>query len=58
MKTYARIVGGLATDVTATDPYLIFHPLVAAEFYVVPDGTVADQPMNEADYLHVEVPAP
>lgn len=46
MTTYARIAGGQATDVTTTNPWLIFHPNVAVEFYIVPDDTVNGQPMT------------
>lgn len=40
MKTYARNVNNVATDVTTTDPATIFHPDIAAQFVVVPNGTV------------------
>lgn len=39
MQTYARIVNGHAVDVTVGDLAELFHPEVAAEFVVVPDGT-------------------
>lgn len=56
MTTFARIAGGLATDVTTVYPFEIFHPVVAATFHVVPDDTVTDQPMEEAQFPLVEPP--
>lgn len=46
MTTYARIFAGQATDVVTADPWFIFHPLLAIEFYIVPDITVDGQPMT------------
>ncbi len=40
MKTYARNVNNVAVDVTTTDPTTIHHPDIAAQFVVVPNGTV------------------
>jgi hypothetical protein len=41
MKTYARIVGNCAIDVTTTDNIEeLFHPEVAEQFVEVPAGTV------------------
>jgi hypothetical protein len=40
MTTWARVIGGEAIDVTTTTPTSIFHADVAAQFVVVPDGTV------------------
>ncbi|MRW88881.1 hypothetical protein GJ699_02665 [Duganella sp. FT80W] len=56
MTTYARIAGGLATDVTTTDPHLIFHPLVAAEFYIVPDDTPRDEPLDPTQFIKAPKP--
>ena len=39
MATFARIVDGAAVDVTTINPSAIFHPEIAAQFIVVPDGT-------------------
>lgn len=39
MTTYARIVDGCAIDVTTSDPKTIFHPEVASQLVMVPDGT-------------------
>lgn len=47
MTTYARIAGGQATDVSTTNPWLIFHPQLAATFFIVPDETYNGQPMTE-----------
>lgn len=47
MTTFARIAGGLATDVTTTNPWLIFHPLLAVTFFIVPDDTYTDEPMTD-----------
>ena len=40
MTTWARNVNDKAVDVTTVDPTTIFHPEVAAQFVVVPDGTL------------------
>ena len=37
MAKYARIVGGVAVDVTATNPTELFHEDIAAEFVTVPN---------------------
>lgn len=37
MTNYARIINGVAVDVSAA-PERCFHPIVAAEFVVVPDS--------------------
>lgn len=37
MTNYARIINGVAIDVS-TDPENCFHPIIAAEFVVVPDS--------------------
>lgn len=37
MTNYARIINGVAVDVSA-DPERCFHPIIAAEFVVVPDS--------------------
>lgn len=58
MTTYARIAGGMATDVTETNPFEIFHPLLAAEFYIVPDGTATDQPLTADGLAHATPPDP
>lgn len=58
MTTFARIAGGLATDVTDTDPFEIFHPTLAAQFYIVPDNTVNDEPLEAAGLQAVLPPAP
>lgn len=39
MTTYARMVDGVAVDVTTTNPTLIYHPDLAATFVTVPNGT-------------------
>ncbi len=39
MTTYARKLNNIATDVVTSDPFTLFHPAVAAQFIVVPDGT-------------------
>lgn len=39
-KTYARNVNNQAVDVTTTDPATLYHADVAAQFVVVPDGTL------------------
>lgn len=37
MTNYARVIAGVAVDVS-TDPANSFHPILAAEFIVVPSG--------------------
>lgn len=39
MTTYARNVEGQAVDVVTRDPAELFHPDVAGQFVIVPDGT-------------------
>lgn len=39
MTNYARIIDGVAVDVSA-DPEQCFHPIIAAEFVVVPNHVV------------------
>ena len=40
MTTYARIINNVAVDVVTADPATLFYPTIAAEFVIVPDGTV------------------
>ena len=39
MTTWARNVNNQAVDITTVNPATLFHPDVAAQFVVVPDGT-------------------
>ena len=40
MTTYARIINNTAVDVVTTNPATLFYPTIAAQFVIVPDGTV------------------
>jgi len=46
MITYARIVDGKAVDIVASDPVELYHADIAAQFIVVPDGTVIGATYN------------
>jgi hypothetical protein len=39
MTTYAQINNGIASEVVTSNPFTIFHPDVAVQFSIVPDGT-------------------
>lgn len=39
-RTYARNVNNIAVDVVTDDPSTLFHPDIACQFIVVPDGTL------------------
>ena len=46
MINYARVIDGIAVDVSV-DPERCFHPIVAAEFVVVPDSVQHGWRLND-----------
>lgn len=40
MTTYARKINNVAIDVVTSDPATMFHPDIAIQFIVVPNGTL------------------
>ncbi|MBX9900805.1 MAG: hypothetical protein K2Y28_08485 [Burkholderiaceae bacterium] len=40
MTTYARKIDNVAVDVVTKDPATMFHPDIASQFIVVPNGTL------------------
>lgn len=55
METYARKVNNQAVDVTTSDPKTIFHPEIAAQFIIVPNGTQNGAQYDGAEWVN---PAP
>lgn len=51
---FARIVAGVAVDVTAADPAQLFHPAVAAEFVPVPDQVETGWMLDGEDWTAPE----
>lgn len=49
MTNYARIINGLAVDVSA-DPENSFHPIIAAEFVAVPDEVTHGWALTEGEW--------
>lgn len=58
MKTYARIVDGIAVDVTTSDPTELFHPEIAAQFVEVPDGTAHGDRLVDGAWVKYVPPDP
>ena len=59
MKTYARIISNTAVDVTvATSLATLYHPDVASQFVVVPDGTVNGATLAGSTWTAPSAPAP
>ena len=58
MTTWARNVGGTAVDVTTVNPSRAFVPSLAAEFIVVPDGTLPGATYSEGSWTNPSPPSP
>ena len=56
MTTWARDVDGVLVEVATTDPTILFHPTIAEQFIVVPDGLVAGA--TEVDGVWTNPPPP
>lgn len=58
MSTWARNIGGVAIDVTTMPPTSVFYPTLAAEFIIVPDGTVNGATYSDGVWTNPPAPIP
>lgn len=55
--TYARMVDGRAVDVMTSDPAEVFHPDVAEQFVIVPNGTQTGDMNNNGAWTKYVAPS-